>query len=602
MATKVVAKTGNNANTGNSFAQAYLTINYACSQISGGDTIDIYAGVYAEVLQNNIPSGTAGAPTRLVAHAGNTVTLTPNAGTNWAIELGLSQEYIVFDGINLNGVNSDVSSCLIFDNRTATPPNYISFINADVSNGSGNGQGGGALLVGGDNHFFSNLTVHGTSGPLGFYISGNSNLVQDCTIYNTSLAGIQIYHGSGNASGNIINRCIIRDVTQSYFFGTIDDRLIGVLVAGDSNTVSNCKIYGLNLGRTASGNSGGIFQYYGVGNHYYNNSIGNCVTRGINIESGTSAQVINNICYNNTTNYLNTGTSTTHTTNIDDGTDPLWVNVSANDFTLSAGSPAIDTGTTLASVTTDFLGVARPQGAGYCRGALEFIPPSGETLWTPMTPVTATGDASFTFAQSAGITTTGAKLLVMSLGRSIFASTAVTVTDSYANTWIPLTRQDPLVFASQLYYVINPTVGTGHTFRVENVSANLFPSFVVYPFAASGVVTFGGENGSAVGDTESTIQPGSVTPSADDALIVTGATTFAVPALPTVDLGFAPTSVAAAPDYGGTSLGFVILGTAAARNPTWDFGTTDSYGYASTIAWFTVTASPHGLLVFRRRR
>jgi hypothetical protein len=55
-----------------------------------------------------------------------------------------------------------------------------------------------------------------------------------------------------------------------------------------------------------------------------------------------------------------------------ENTDPQFVNPSAFDFRLRAGSPAIDAGVTLSYVTSDFLGVSRPQGAAYDIGAFEF--------------------------------------------------------------------------------------------------------------------------------------------------------------------------------------------------------------------------------------
>jgi hypothetical protein len=52
-------------------------------------------------------------------------------------------------------------------------------------------------------------------------------------------------------------------------------------------------------------------------------------------------------------------------------TNPRFVNPTAGDYHLAAGSPAIDAGTNV-GVTTDLDGVARPQGAGFDIGAYEF--------------------------------------------------------------------------------------------------------------------------------------------------------------------------------------------------------------------------------------
>jgi len=52
-------------------------------------------------------------------------------------------------------------------------------------------------------------------------------------------------------------------------------------------------------------------------------------------------------------------------------TDPLLVSPTTSDFHLTGSSPAKDTATTISSITKDFDGNTRPQGAGYDIGAYE---------------------------------------------------------------------------------------------------------------------------------------------------------------------------------------------------------------------------------------
>jgi parallel beta-helix repeat protein len=54
-------------------------------------------------------------------------------------------------------------------------------------------------------------------------------------------------------------------------------------------------------------------------------------------------------------------------------TDPLLMEIVFLNFNLNEGSQAIDAGKTIPSVTTDFAGMQRPQGAGYDIGAYEYI-------------------------------------------------------------------------------------------------------------------------------------------------------------------------------------------------------------------------------------
>jgi hypothetical protein len=92
---------------------------------------------------------------------------------------------------------------------------------------------------------------------------------------------------------------------------------------------------------------------------------------GILIESTTNAIVRNNISYNNGTNYRDSGIGTTVSNNLF-GTNPQFVSVGSADFHLQSTSPAKDAGMTMAVVTTDKDGIARPKGNAFDIGAYEF--------------------------------------------------------------------------------------------------------------------------------------------------------------------------------------------------------------------------------------
>jgi len=71
-----------------------------------------------------------------------------------------------------------------------------------------------------------------------------------------------------------------------------------------------------------------------------------------------------------------------HYSNIQDGhagtsninENPLFVNPSAGDYSLSSGSPCIDTGFPLSQITNDCIGAARPYDLAWDMGAYEFVP------------------------------------------------------------------------------------------------------------------------------------------------------------------------------------------------------------------------------------
>jgi predicted outer membrane repeat protein len=60
--------------------------------------------------------------------------------------------------------------------------------------------------------------------------------------------------------------------------------------------------------------------------------------------------------------------------------DPLFLDPAVTDFQLQAGSPCINKGFTLVSVTNDCLGQPRPFGGGWDIGAYEFIPEPGACM------------------------------------------------------------------------------------------------------------------------------------------------------------------------------------------------------------------------------
>jgi hypothetical protein len=180
------------------------------------------------------------------------------------------------------------------------------------------------------------------------------------------------------------------------------------------------------------------------------------------------------------------------------------------------------------------------------------------------------------------IDTTGANLLV-----AIVNAETPAITDSKGNTWTSLTLQTSAADnKARLFYVANPTVGTGHTF-----SATL-------SYQTVGVIAFSGahasspfdqQNGSAAGS--SPASPGSITPSENNCVVVAGygfgknANTFSV------DGGFtiaqSNTSVDAV-SY-GVVISYLIQTTAAAANPAVTY--TGSSGECNaTIASFKVAA------------
>ena len=191
---------------------------------------------------------------------------------------------------------------------------------------------------------------------------------------------------------------------------------------------------------------------------------------------------------------------------------------------------------------------------------------------------------------SASIDTTGATLLV-----AVVTYTGTpTVSDSKSNTWTALTCQQNTSVYSCIYYVNSgsPSVGSGHTFTISG--AVTVSVINVMAFSGTGASPFDNQNGNS-SLLVSTIQPGSITPSQNNDIIITGLSggnNFG--AANTIDSGFTITyqkAVTGGINYGHAGA-YLIQTTAAAVNPTWNMGVSVN-NVASTIASFkTTTAVP----------
>lgn len=84
-------------------AQPCGTITAGLAQLAGGDTLLIQGGTYAEALVNNVPSGTADAPTTVRAAPGATVTLVAPPGYDGCMIQQEDRSHLVIDGLHLDG-------------------------------------------------------------------------------------------------------------------------------------------------------------------------------------------------------------------------------------------------------------------------------------------------------------------------------------------------------------------------------------------------------------------------------------------------------------------------------------------------------------------
>lgn len=196
-----------------------------------------------------------------------------------------------------------------------------------------------------------------------------------------------------------------------------------------------------------------------------------------------------------------------------------------------------------------------------------------------------------TGTSTTAINTTGATLLVMSTVQS--ASGGMTVSDNKGNTWIALTPHSQFsAVESQIFYAVNPTVGTGHTFTSNFANASSMSGGIIVT-AWSGVATtspFDQQNGA--GYFASTAQPGSITPTANDELVITALSANSPSGPYAVDSGFT-IAQSALLDMGvsnGLAQAYLVQTTATAENPTWSGGL--DFGAANIASFKASGAGP----------
>lgn len=189
---------------------------------------------------------------------------------------------------------------------------------------------------------------------------------------------------------------------------------------------------------------------------------------------------------------------------------------------------------------------------------------------------------------SAGVDTTGADLIVVQVIWSLGGGTAIepTLSDNKSNTWTPLTVQQVANgVCGRILYCQAPTVGSGHTFTLGG-SPIAVPALYMAAFSGSTASPADQQNGTHTTSSITSVQPGSITPSQDNCLVVTGLG-MAGTSGPAVDSGFTITDSAALAggvNY-GAGLAYLVQGSAAAINPTWSW-TGASTQTIATIASF----------------
>jgi hypothetical protein len=352
-ATYYVATTGSDSSAG-SLTAPFGSIQHGINAARAGDTVIVENGTYLytgggmAVTINS--AGSSSAWITLKAQTPGGVILDCQLGCHSYINFGGSSAYWIIQG---------------FDIRNTLESGLWS-----NSGGGKNIQVLGNFIHNIGNHYDSTpygiTGVYTDTGGLNWTISGNVFHDVGRTAVLTGTHDHCIYtHGSGML---IVNNIFYNDL-NGWFVQT---------AAGFSGTIANNTFFGPNpypgkVGQIVLWDADG---YGYVRNNVFYNPIGAAISNaGASFPSGCS--IDHNIVYSQTSGSLSLVDSMPSgcvQSNNKLNVNPLLTTPSLPNynFSLMAGSPAIDAGVAIAGVTSDFNGVLRPQGAAFDMGAFEY--------------------------------------------------------------------------------------------------------------------------------------------------------------------------------------------------------------------------------------
>lgn len=347
-------------------ATVYTTINNCLSNIVGGDTCQIEDGAtYAEaILFGAIPSGSAGAPTRVQGRAGTLPSIRPTSTTQHVVTFRDGQQHITLTNLKVDASAFSTSSTIL-----AISIGYSSGVGAPVHD-----------LV------FEDLEIVGAPGYtcVSSYYAANSalhhnitfrrNKIRDC---GAGVAQTNQHHGfyvayfersvfEHNELWNLPNGyCIhqyngasLRPAENVYRYNLCRDSARGILVWHGTDTVLHDNVVRLSV---ANSTRGFDLRSGGANTKLYNNTIyiGVSGSAGCGYIETSGHTVRNTVCWGvdaaSKAITLAPGVTGTFggnfcsggsTTGCVSAADPQFVSVAGGDFNLAAGSPAIDAGVT----------------------------------------------------------------------------------------------------------------------------------------------------------------------------------------------------------------------------------------------------------------
>ncbi len=408
LATLYVATSGSDAADG-SAAHPWQSLQHAADVVNPGDTVIVHAGNYRGFYLDR--DGTAAA--RIIFQADPGVTITqPNATTPDGINVE-GADYITIDGFHVvgmprTGIRAVTDHDVILRNNDLDQNGYWGILTGfsddilienNVASRSVNQHG---IYVGnsGDRPTIRNNVIWGNNG-CGIHMNGDASMGGDGIISGALVEGNVIYdNGLGGGSGincdgvqNSIfrNNLIYDEHASGMSLYRIDGggSATGNLIVNNTILVAADGRWALNIQDASTGNT--------VRNNilYNNGSYRGSVSISTDSLAGFSSDY--NVVMNRFTTDDGDSVQSLAQWQAATGQDlhslvatpaQLFVNSAANDYHLSAASPAVDAGTSQFAPGVDFEGTLRPAGNGFDIGADELgsvTPPPPDNAPTDIT-------------------------------------------------------------------------------------------------------------------------------------------------------------------------------------------------------------------------
>ena len=432
-ATYYVSTTGSDTSSGTQTAP-WKTIQKAANTMAAGDTVIVQAGSYASERVSVAKSGSSGAPITYQAQ-----------GTVVMQGFRIIANYITVKGFEISNqlqTWQDSIGILVKGSNNQILDNYLHDL---IGEGAIYVYGGGTTR---DTPTTNNNLVKGNridhAKTAGIYVEGINSVIESNEIShiiqnppNTSITstndadGIRFF-----GSGHVIRKNNIHDITlddpgndnphidcfqtwgpasniifEQNFCTNMNDNMQGWMIESAYGgqvanlTIRNNVIRAFRIANVWSAPNTEIFQNTFRSELNYTGASG----YGIEFHDSPNSKLQNNIFYNvgrhqyayygiagnssgisvkNNLIYMSDNRNPAGSPASGDlwQVNPNFVNPAANDYHLNSNSPAIDAGITTSSVTNDYAGNSRPQGAGYDIGAFEYLSgsqlPCTESDWT----------------------------------------------------------------------------------------------------------------------------------------------------------------------------------------------------------------------------